>query len=124
MPRPGLVEQANEDDAGDPFLVWTGEVIETDDMALRLDDDACFSSLVDGLAPEDDDDGEKQPGLEALSVLPDATGRTVSSTHGSGHPVNQHPSSWPRVHGPDMRRFSCGSLDVTVAGRMSQALAG
>lgn len=38
MPRPDLVEQANEDDAGGPLLVWTGEVIKTNDIALRLDD--------------------------------------------------------------------------------------
>lgn len=50
----------------------------TDDMALRLDKDACFWPLVD-LVPDlvpVDDDGEKQPGLEALFVLP-----AIGSSH-------------------------------------------
>lgn len=74
MPRPDLVEQANEDDAGDPLLVWTGEVIKTNDIALRLDDgdDTCIWPHGRACWP-DDDDGEKQPDLQALPVLPDTT---------------------------------------------------
>lgn len=64
MPRPDLVEQANEDDAGGALLVWTGEVLMTNDIALRLDD---------GDDTPLNDYGEKQPDLQALSVLPGTT---------------------------------------------------
>lgn len=55
--------------------MWTGQVIETNDMSWRLDklgDDACIRTLMDGVVPEDDN-GEKQAALRALPVLPEST---------------------------------------------------
>lgn len=68
MPRPDLVAQASEDDAGEPVSVWTGEVIETNDIVLGLVDDIWVWSLMDSMVPEDDD-AEKHPGLEPLVFL-------------------------------------------------------
>lgn len=60
---------------GDPLGVWTGEVTETNDVALRLDnDDTCIWSLMNGRGAQvsEDDNGERQqPKLQALCVFPD-----------------------------------------------------
>lgn len=60
---------------GTPLGVWTGEVIKTNDIAFRLDnDDACIWSLMNGRDAGGLHWGETTTGPpSALSVLPDTS---------------------------------------------------
>lgn len=116
VPRPDLVEQANEDDAGVPLLGWIGEVIKTNDIAMRLDggDDTCIWPHGRACCRNMTTGRSNRISKRSLSCRMPLL-RTISARHGFGQPINHHSPSWPRGLGPDMRRLSCGWLDVTVA---------
>lgn len=92
---------------GGPFLVWTGEVINTNDMDSGLDDGNLFYDLY-WAASTCGTKGWQWAGKAGSPRALYPAFHNVSSSTGFSHPVFHPLSSWPRGLGPDLRRSRCG----------------